>query len=122
MLKAGARVTITPRNVRGTASLISTTFAGLAREVSKNARILLSDGLIELRVIAVRGKDVECEVVNGGTLGEHQGINLPGAALSIPALTAKDREDLEFGLIHGVDVVALSFVRSAADVRSGKQL
>jgi len=122
MLKAGAGVTITPRNVRGTASLISTTFTGLAREVSKNARILLSDGLIELRVVAIRGKDVECEVVNGGVLGEHQGINLPGVALSIPALTAKDREDLEFGLTHGVDVVALSFVRSACDVLLAKEL
>ena len=54
---------------------------------------------------------MECEVVNGGMLGEHQGINLPGAALSIPALTDKDRDDLEFGLKHGVDMVALSFVR-----------
>ena len=102
--------------------LISTTFQGLAQEVRAGSRILLSDGLIELRVIQVRGDDVECEVVNGGQLAEHQGINLPGAALSIPALTAKDRADLEFGLKHGVDMVALSFVRSAADVRSVKQI
>jgi pyruvate kinase len=121
-LKTGARVTITPRDIQGTASLIATTFISLAREVSKNARILLSDGLIELRVRAVHGKDVECDVVNGGVLGEHQGINLPGVALSIPALTAKDREDLEFGLSHGVDVVALSFVRSASDVLLAKKL
>ncbi len=86
------------------------------------ARILLSDGLIELRVVALDGDDVECEVVNGGLLGEHQGINLPGVALSIPALTSKDREDLEFGLKQGVDMVALSFVRSPADVRMAKQL
>ncbi len=80
---------------------------GLAREVRPGARILLSDGLIELRVTRIRGDDVECEVVNGGMLGEHQGINLPGVALSIPALTDKDRDDLEFGLKHGVDMVAL---------------
>ena len=86
------------------------------------SRILLSDGLIELRVTQVRGSDVECEVVNGGMLAEHQGINLPGAALSIPALTSKDRADLEFGLKHGVDMVALSFVRSAADVRTVKEI
>ena len=86
------------------------------------SRILLSDGLIELRVKQVRGSDVECEVVNGGLLAEHQGINLPGAALSIPALTGKDRADLEFGLKHGVDMVALSFVRSAGDVRTVKQI
>ena len=65
---------------------------------------------------------MECEVINGGMLGEHQGINLPGIALSIPALTPKDRQDLEFGLAHGVDVVALSFVRSAEDVRRVKQI
>ena len=92
----------------------------MAREVRPGARILLSDGLIELRVLRVRGDEVECEVINGGMLGEHQGINLPGIALSIPALTAKDRDDLEFGLKHGVDMVALSFVRSAADVRQVK--
>ena len=122
MLKAGSKVTITPRDLPGTASLLSTTFDGMAREVRPGARILLSDGLIELRVTGVRGEDVECEVINGGLLGEHQGINLPGIALSIPALTEKDRGDLEFGLKHGVDVVALSFVRSAADIRQVKQV
>ena len=122
LLQTGSRVTITPRDVSGTASLISTTFSRLAREVGPGARILLSDGLIELRVRGVRGQDVECEVVNGGLLAEHQGINLPGVALTIPALTEKDRKDLEFGLKHKVDMVAISFVRSAADVREVKQL
>ena len=83
---------------------------------------MLSDGRIELRVTNVIGEDVECQVINGGTLGEHQGINLPGAALSIPALTEKDRKDLEFGLEHGVDAIALSFVRSAADVLEAKKI
>jgi len=121
-LETGARVTITPRQIEGTPSLIATTFQGLAAEVTPGTRILLSDGLIELRVLGVRGRDVECEVVNGGQLGEHKGINLPGVALSIPALTDKDRADLEFGLSRGVDAVAVSFVRSAADVRSLKEL
>jgi pyruvate kinase len=70
----------------------------------------------------VRGDEIECEVINGGLLGEQQGINLPGAALSIPALTSKDRADLEFGLEHGVDMVAVSFVRSGADVSSVKEV
>jgi pyruvate kinase len=70
----------------------------------------------------VRGKDVVCDILNGGMLGEHQGINLPGTALSIPALTEKDRKDLEFGLKHGVDAVALSFVRSAADVNMVRRI
>jgi pyruvate kinase len=122
LLKAGSVVTITPRPVLGTATVISTTFDRLAVEVGAGARILLADGLIELRVRSVRGDDVECEVVNGGILGEHKGINLPGVALSIPALTEKDRKDLEFGLKHHVDIVALSFVRSAADVIEAKDL
>jgi pyruvate kinase len=121
-IEAGSRVTITSRPVEGTANLISTTFKDLPREVQPGSRILLSDGLIELRVIKVRGDEVECEVINGGSLGQHQGINIPGAALSIPALTEKDRKDLNFGLDHGVDMVALSFVRSAADVEDVKKL
>jgi pyruvate kinase len=122
VLRAGAKTTITPRPVEGTPELISTTFTDLAREVEPGARILLADGLIELRVIRVIGEDVECDVVNGGQLGEHKGINLPGIALSIPALTEKDKIDLEFGLQHGVDMVAVSFVRSAADILSVKKI
>jgi pyruvate kinase len=121
-LKSGSTVMITPRDITGTATRISTTFPDLAREVSPGTRILLCDGLIELRVRTVRGKDVICDVLNGGMLGEHQGINLPGTALSIPAMTEKDRKDLEFGLKHGVDAVALSFVRSAADVNMVRQI
>jgi pyruvate kinase len=121
-LKAGSRVTITPRNVLGTSSLIPTSFKGLAEEVEPGARILLSDGLIELAVKSIHGEDVECDVVNGGLLGEHQGINLPGTALSVPSLTEKDRRDLEFGLKHEVDMVAISFVRTAADVTETRRL
>ena len=122
MLKTGSLVTITPRDVVGTPTLIATTFHGLAREVVPGARVLLSDGLIELRVRRLHGEDVECVVVNGGLLGQHQGINLPGVALTIPALTEKDRKDLEFGLKHDVDLVAISFVRSASDVREVREL
>ena len=120
-IKAGQKLVITPRDVPGTSSVISTTFAGLAREVQPGSRILLSDGLIELRVKSIRGDDVETEVINGGMLGEHQGINLPGAVVSIPSLTAKDEADLAFGVKHGVDVVAVSFVRTADDVRLAKK-
>ena len=122
LLKTGSVVTITPQNVLGNATRISTTFPDLARELAPGARILLSDGLIELRVRSVRRKDVLCDVLNGGMLGEHKGINLPGVALSIPALTEKDRKDLEFGVDHGIDVVALSFVRTAADISMVKQI
>ena len=121
-LKPGSHVTITPRDIEGTSSVISTTFQGLAQEVKAGDRILLCDGLIELRVTRIHGEDVECKVINGGQLGQHQGINLPGIALSIPALTDKDRADLQFGLKHGVDMLAISFVRSAADVREVKEI
>src|SRR5258708_9287289 len=121
-VKAGGVVTITTRDVEGSANLISTTFKSLPREVKPGSRILLSDGRIELRVTEVHDGDIACQIVNGGTLAEQQGINLPGVALSIPALTEKDRKDLEFGLEHGVDAVALSFVRSANDVREVKAI
>jgi pyruvate kinase len=120
-IKAGSRVSITPRDIPGTRNLISTTFKTLAEEVEPGARILLSDGLIELRVRAIHGEDVECEVINGGMLGEHKGINLPGIAVRVPSLTEKDEKDLEFGLKHDVDAVAVSFIRTAEDVRTVKQ-
>ncbi|HYA94977.1 MAG TPA: pyruvate kinase, partial [Terriglobales bacterium] len=121
MLQPGSRVTITPRDVPGTPSLISTSYSRLAQDVAASARILLSDGLIELRVKAVHGDDVECEVVNGGLLGEHQGINLPGTEVQVPAMTEKDMKDLRFGLQHGVDLVAVSFVRRVEDVLVAKR-
>ena len=121
-LEKGAALTITPREVAGTSELISTDFPGLAHDLEAGARVLLSDGKIELKVLAIRSADIECEVINGGTLAEHQGINLPGTAVSIPALTEKDKADLKFGLQHGVDVVALSFVRSADDIRLAQRL
>lgn len=120
-LKAGSRITITPRDVPGTSSIISTTFKTLAREVHPGARVLLSDGLIELRVRSLQGDDVECDVINGGILGEHKGINLPGTIVSVPSLTEKDEKDLEFGLAHGVDMVAVSFIRTAADVQAVRE-
>ena len=83
--------------------------------------VWLSDGLIELRVDKVHGHDVQCEVVNGGLLGEHKGINLPGTVVTVPSLTEKDEKDLEFGIKHGVDIIAVSFIRTADDVRYVKR-
>jgi pyruvate kinase len=115
-LKQNSRITLTTRPVRGNGQLISTGFRPLPREVRSGSRILLSDGRIELHVERASGRDIVCRVVEGGELGEHQGINLPGVALNISALTAKDREDLKFAVQQGVDYVALSFVRSPDDV------
>ena len=118
----GMQVTITTRDVGGNTQLISTTYKPLPQDVKIGDRILLDDGLLELRVIGKSDTDVECAVVHGGELGEHKGINLPGVAVSAPALTEKDRDDLQFGIAHGVDYVALSFVRSPEDVQEAKQL
>jgi pyruvate kinase len=117
LLKAGGRLTITPRDVPGTASLVGTTFKTLAENVEQGSRILLSDGLIELRVHDVDDDDVVCEIINGGMLGENKGINLPGIPVRVPSLTDKDSQDLEFALRAGVDAIAVSFVRTAEDVR-----
>ena len=122
MLRAGQPFTITGTKVLGDSTRVSTTFAALPREVHRGDRILLSDGLIELRVEQVRDRQVICEVVNGGALGQHKGINLPGLRLRVPALTPKDRADLAFALKHGANYIAVSFVRRPEDVLLAKQL
>src|SRR6476646_1250205 len=122
MLGAGQKFTITTAKILGDSTRVNTVFLPLPREVHRGDRILLSDGLIELRVEAVRGREVNCRVVNGGALGEHKGINLPGIKLRVPALTPKDKADLKFALAHGVDYVAVSFVRRPEDVQLAKGL
>ncbi len=121
MLTAGSKVTITTRDVPGTASCISTGFEALPREVEPGSQILLSDGRLALKVLSIKGEDIHCRVVDGGLLAEHQGINLPGTIVSVPSLTKKDLKDLRFGLEHGVDAVAVSFVRTESDVREVKR-
>jgi pyruvate kinase len=121
-LRAGSTVILTTRAIPGNAGVISTNFQALPGEVERGKSILISDGLIELHVERVVGRDILCRVVAGGELGEHQGINLPGIPLQISALTAKDRSDLRFGIEHNVDYLALSFVRHARDVLELKRL
>jgi len=117
LLKAGDKLTITPEKIDGTAERVSTVFTTLAENLKPGDQVLLSDGLIELRVLELQGADVVTEIVNGGMLGEKKGINLPGVAIKVPALTPKDEEDLEFALKAGCDTVAVSFVQTADDVR-----
>src|ERR1019366_3744603 len=119
-LRAGQRFTIFTLDRPGTSSGVSTTFKRMPREVSRGDRILLGDGLIELRVLSTTSNSILCRVVNGGELGEHKGINLPGVKLRIPALTPKDYDDLAFTLEHGANFVAVSFVRHAEDVLLAK--
>jgi len=122
-LENGAAITITTdETVEGTPKLISTTYDPLPSDVAPGDRILLDDGNLELKAVKSSGQEVECVVVHGGTLKSNKGMNLPGVKLSTPALTEKDRRDLAFGIQNGVDYVALSFVRQAADVEEAKAL
>jgi pyruvate kinase len=120
-LHFGQRFTITSRHIKGTAAGVSTTFQALPAAVKKGDPILLCDGRIALRVVSTSGRDVICQVENGGELGEHKGINLPGVVLKIPSLTPKDRRDLLVAIELQVSFIAMSFVRSAADVVAGKK-
>ncbi len=115
-LRAGQFFSITVEPVTGTASLASTTYSAFAKDVKPGDRVLLADGRVVLRAIEVSGSVVTLEVISGGIIRDKQGINLPGVRVSIPSMTDKDCQDLDFGLDHNVDMVALSFVRCAEDV------
>ena len=121
-LTAGQQFVITTAKILGDSTRVNTTFTQLPREVRRGNRILLSDGLIELRVMQVRGREVICKVINGGALGQNKGINLPGVSLRVPALTPKDKKDLIFALRHDADYIAVSFVRRSQDVLQAKAL
>ncbi|PLY00138.1 MAG: pyruvate kinase [Desulfuromonas sp.] len=121
-LVEGSDVTITTRDVLGEGALFSTIYQELPHDVQPGDQILLDDGLLELKVTAVAGSDVTCRVITGGRLKDRKGINLPGVAVSAPALTEKDREDLDFCIAQELDYVALSFVRRSADVTILREL
>jgi pyruvate kinase len=115
-LRRGQAIVLDPAVEVGNPDRVGITFAGIAGVVRRNTRLLLDDGRIELRVVSVDGDTVKCRVVRGEELRERKGVNLPGVPLPLPSVTEKDLSDLAFGVAHGVDVVALSFVRSAEDV------
>ena len=119
-LKSGDIVTITTKKVYGAEGIITTPYTSLPKDVKKGDRILLDDGRMELRVLGSSGTDIKCKVITGGALKEHKGMNLPGVNLSVPSLTAKDKKNLSQGLTWGIDYVAMSFVRSAKDVKAVK--
>jgi pyruvate kinase len=122
VLEVGARFTITTREVPGDESICGTTYDGLPGDVSPGDPILIDDGKIRLEVVEVNGQDVVTEVIVGGPVSNNKGINLPGVAVSVPALSEKDIEDLRFALHLSVDFVALSFVRSAKDVERVREV
>jgi pyruvate kinase len=119
----GAGVKLTPKdqvilttNLKNAKNKITVTYLGLHKDLSPGKRILLDEGLLELKVLKISGKDIMCEVIVGGQLTSHKGINLPDISVSLPPLTEKDRDDLDFAIRHGVDWVALSFVSRASEI------
>lgn len=122
VLKRNSTFKITSRKVTGGSEIVSTTYKDLPADVKAGDRILMDDGLIELKVLTSADDTVTCKVRVGGILKENKGINLPGVRVSAPSLTEKDKKDLRFGIQNGVDYVALSFVRQAEDLQDIKKI
>ncbi len=117
VLKTGSIITITGESLEGTSKIIPIDYSNLVKEAEVGNKILLDDGLLEFKITAKSEKELKAEVVVGGLLKSRKGVNLPNVKISIPALTEKDLKDLEFGIKQDVDIIALSFVRSAKDIR-----
>lgn len=115
-LEEDATFTLTTREVEGDVNIVSVTYADLPKDVHRGSRILIDDGLIELKVEDITETDVVCKVVNGGVVKSRKGVNLPGVEVNLPSLMEKDIEDLKFGVENGFDIVAASFIRSVEDV------
>jgi pyruvate kinase len=120
-LEAGEPFTLTTRRVLGSRQEVSVPYPHLTEDLRPGDTLLLSDGDLELEVMGTTGEDVHCRVITGGTLASRKGVNLPARSLTAPTFTDKDRDDLAFGLRYGVDYVALSFVRTAADVVEARE-
>lgn len=113
MLKAGEQFTLTTEEIEGDESKVSITYEGLVQDVDAGRVILIDDGLIELKVVGKSEKEIFCEVISGGELGERKGVNVPNVAVRLPAITEKDKDDIRFGVEQGIDFIAASFVRNA---------
>lgn len=116
VLKEGDEFVFVNNNILGDESKCTVTYKELYKDVSRGSRILVDDGLVELEVTAIKNKDIHCKVLNGGSVGDHKGMNVPGEEIKLPALTSQDIEDIKFGIENDFDIIAASFVRKAADV------
>lgn len=121
-LTAGNTFTLTPKPVEGNDKIVSITYTALAQDLHPGDRILIDDGLIELRVESLSGGDILCSVVTGGPLSNNKSINIPNVNISLPGLTSRDRSDIKFAVEQDFDYIAVSFVRSAADVEAVREL
>ncbi|HEX9059536.1 MAG TPA: pyruvate kinase [Clostridia bacterium] len=122
VLNQGDRFTLVNDDIEGDATRASVTYKGLYRDVGKGSRILINDGLVEMQVIEIKGSDICCEVLNGGSIGNNKGINVPGAEIHLPSITQRDVDDILFGIENEFDFIAASFVRKASDVVEIKKL
>ena len=121
-LEKGQLFTLTSKEVVGTEKISHITYPGLCRDVMPNTRILIDDGLIEMKVVEIKKGDIVCEVLNGGPVSNHKSINVPDVNLTMNYMSQKDIDDIIFGIEQGVDFVAASFVRSAFDVLEIKRV
>lgn len=121
-LKTGAQFTLTADDIDGDSTRVSITYKELYKEIKEGDRILLDDGLIELRVLGVSERDIICKVQNGGTISDNKGINTPDTDVNFPALTRKDIDDIKFGIENDFDFIAASFIRRASDVMEIRKL
>lgn len=121
-LEAGQTFTLTTEDIIGNKDKVAVTYLDITKDVVPGNTILIDDGLIELTVHEVTETDVICEVVNGGSLSNRKGVNIPSVNINLPAITEKDKEDIIFGINQGVDFIAASFVRSAEAVREIRKI
>lgn len=122
VLEQGQQFTLTCCEIVGNSTMVSVTYPKLYKDEKPGNRILIDDGLIEMVVKEVRGEDIICQVVNGGVVSDHKGVNVPNVHISLPYMSEKDREDILFGIQQDVDFVAASFTRTAEDVKQIRQL
>jgi pyruvate kinase len=121
-LEAGQLFTLTSEDLEGDETIVSVTYKNLPRDVNKGDTILIDDGLIELRVLKTTDKKVQCEVINGGTISDRKGINIPEVAINLPYISEKDKKDILFAIENGFDFIAASFVRHAGCIMDIKKI
>jgi pyruvate kinase len=121
-LETGTTIILTSKRTKGDAKKISITYAGLAQDVKEGDTILLADGALELTVVAVKPPEITCQVVVGGELSSHKGVNIPSGELRAKALTDKDKADLVFGVEAGVDLIALSYIKGHEDILEAREI
>jgi pyruvate kinase len=121
-LEQGSEFTLTTEDIVGDKTRVGVTYENLPRDLAVGSRVLIDDGLIEMRVTEISGKEIKCTLINSGVLGNRKGINVPDVFVDLPSLTEKDIEDIKFGISKGVDWIAASFVRTAEDIMNIRKI